>query len=221
MEIFLFWLVLSILVAIFANNRGKSGALYFLLSVLLSPLLGFLIALVSGDNSKMKCSNCGQKIDINAKVCPFCNEKMTFSVDNKRSSIQKINDSISKLVLNKELTSYTFEDLKNIAINNYEEKYRGEVSVNNDYLFSIKGKAGEFGVNYLQIESKEDKFVIEAYNNIDLLSKFEIKEENKIIKSESTNVDKLIELGKLYKDGLLTKEEFEEQKNLLKKENIK
>ena len=32
------------------------------------------------------------------------------------------------------------------------------------------------------------------------------------------NTDKLIELGKLYKDGLLTREEFEEQKNLLKKE---
>ena len=29
------------------------------------------------------------------------------------------------------------------------------------------------------------------------------------------NTDKLIELGKLYKDGLLTREEFEEQKNLL------
>lgn len=30
------------------------------------------------------------------------------------------------------------------------------------------------------------------------------------------STDKLIELGKMYKDGLLTKEEFEEQKNLLK-----
>ena len=41
-------------------------------------------------------------------------------------------------------------------------------------------------------------------------------DENNII--SSMNTDKLIELGKLYKDGLLTREEFEEQKNLLKKE---
>ena len=72
MELVLIWFVLSILVGVFANNRGKSGILYFLFSIILSPLLGFLIALISGDDSKKKCSNCGQKIDINAKVCPPC-----------------------------------------------------------------------------------------------------------------------------------------------------
>jgi hypothetical protein len=35
--------------------------------------------------------------------------------------------------------------------------------------------------------------------------------------NSSNNTDKLIELGKMYKEGLLTREEFEEQKNLLNK----
>ena len=41
MELVLIWFVLSILVGVFANNRGKSGILYFLFSIILSPLLGF------------------------------------------------------------------------------------------------------------------------------------------------------------------------------------
>lgn len=217
MEIFLFWLVLSILVAVFANNRGKSGILYFILAVLLSPLLGFLIALIAGDSTKQKCFNCGQKIDISAKVCPFCKADMNASISAKKDTkITKINESLSKLVLDKETITYTMNDLKRIVTENYDEKYRPEISVDNDSTFSIKGRAGEFALNYIQIESKENEFVIQAYNMI-IPSELEVK---KVFTKEninsSNNTDKLIELGKMYKDGLLTKEEFEEQKNLLK-----
>jgi hypothetical protein len=217
MDIFLLWLGLSILVAVFANSRGKSGILYFLLAVLLSPLLGFLIAFVTGDKTKKKCFNCGQNIDINAKVCPFCNIDMKDSNSIKKDSkIIKVNDSLSKLVLDKEATPYTMNDLKKIVKDNYDEKYRAEVSVDNDSLFSIKGRAGEFGTNYIQIESKENEFVIQSYNMI-IPSELEAKEAaiNENCISNISKVDKLIELGKLYKDGLLTKEEFEEQKNIL------
>ncbi len=221
MEIFLLWFVLSILVAVFANNRGKSGVLYFILSVILSPLISFLIALIAGDSSKKKCFNCGQKIDISAKVCPFCKVDMNTSINTKKDSkITKVNESLSKLVLDKESTSYTMNDLKKIVTENYDEKYRAEVSVDNDSTFSIKGRAGEFALNYIQIESKENEFVIQAYN-MDIPSELETKKEvNKTQannSSDTSSVDKLIELGKLYKEGLLTKEEFEEQKNLLNK----
>lgn len=218
MEIFLFWLVLSILVAVYANSKGKSGVLYFLLAVILSPLLGFLIALISGDSTKKKCSNCGQSIDISAKVCPFCKVDMNSSTKVKENSkIMKVNDSLNKLVLDKESTPYTMNDLKKIVIDNYDEKYRAEVSVDNNSLFSIKGRAGEFGLNYIQIESKENEFVIQSYN-MSIPSELEAKKvaikENS---NSNNNTDKLIELGKMYKEGLLTREEFEEQKNLLNK----
>lgn len=216
MEIFLLWLVLSILVAVFANNRGKSGILYFILSVILSPLLSFLIALIAGDSSKKKCFNCGQNIDISAKVCPFCKVDMNILSNTKKDSkIIKVNESLSKLVLDKETTAYTMNDLKKIVTKNYDDKYRAEVSVDNDSTFSIKGRAGEFGLNYIQIESKENEFVIQAYN-MNIPAEFEAK---KVAIKEninsSNNTDKLIELGKMFKDGLLTREEFEEQKNLL------
>lgn len=218
MEIFLFWLVLSILVAVYANGKGKSGILYFILAVVLSPLLVFLIALISGDDTKKKCSNCGQSIDISAKVCPFCKVDINSSSSIKKDSkITKVNDSLNKLVLDKEFTSYTLNDLKKIVTENYDEKYRPEISVDNDSVFSIKGRAGEFGLNYIQIESKENEFIIQAYN-MSIPSELEVKKvATKENINSSNNTDKLIELGKMFNDGLLTREEFEEQKNLLNK----
>lgn len=214
MEIFLLWLLLSVLVAVFANNRGKSGILYFVLSVILSPLISFLIALIAGDSSKKKCFNCGQSIHISANVCPFCKVDM----NKTNSRIIKVNESLSKLVLDKESTFYTMNDLRKIVKENYDEKYRPEISVDNDSTFSIKGRAGEFALNYIQIESKENEFVIQAYNMI-IPSELETKQSatNENSNSNFLKVDKIIELAKLHKEGLLTKEEFEEQKNLLNK----
>lgn len=217
MEIFLFWLVLSILVGVFANSRGRSGILYFFISIILSPLLGFLIALISGDATKMKCFNCGQKIDVSAKVCPFCKVDTNSSNSAKKDSkIIKVNESLSKLVLDKETTKYTMNDLKRMVTENYDEKYRAEISIDNDSIFSIKGRAGEFPINYIQIESKENEFVIQAYN-MNIPSEFETKQDttNENSNSNILKVDKILELAKLHKEGLLTKEEFEEQKNLL------
>lgn len=218
MEIFLLWLVLSILVAVFANSRGRSGILYFLISIILSPLLGFLVALISGDATRMKCFNCGQKIDISAKVCPFCKVDMNTSSSTKKDSkITKVNNSLKQRILDKESTSYTMNDLKKIVTENYDEKYRPEISVDNDSVFSIKGRAGEFALNYIQIESKENEFIIQAYN-MNIPSELEAKKVNtKENINSSNNTDKLIELGKMFNDGLLTREEFEEQKNLLNK----
>jgi hypothetical protein len=48
MELFFFWLIFAVLVGVFASKRGRSGFGYFILSVVLSPLIGFLIALVAG-----------------------------------------------------------------------------------------------------------------------------------------------------------------------------
>ncbi len=42
------WLLLSLLVAFGAKNRGRSFLGYFLLSFFLSPIIGFIILLVLG-----------------------------------------------------------------------------------------------------------------------------------------------------------------------------
>ncbi|SNS35406.1 hypothetical protein SAMN05216374_0947 [Tardiphaga sp. OK246] len=46
MEIFLVWLVFAVLVGVAASARGRSGLGWFILSVILSPLLGLLFVLV-------------------------------------------------------------------------------------------------------------------------------------------------------------------------------
>ena len=47
MEIVFFWLLFAGAVGIFAASRGRSGSGFFLLSVVLSPLLGFLIVMLT------------------------------------------------------------------------------------------------------------------------------------------------------------------------------
>jgi hypothetical protein len=46
MEILVFWLALAFVVAIAAGARGRSGAGWFVISVIFSPLIGLILVLV-------------------------------------------------------------------------------------------------------------------------------------------------------------------------------
>lgn len=72
MEIIIGWIVGSIIAGVIANNKGRSGIGFFLLSLVLSPLLGIIIALVlSPDHGQLE----RQQIDSGAsKRCPYCAE---------------------------------------------------------------------------------------------------------------------------------------------------
>jgi hypothetical protein len=43
MDLILIWIVLSIVAAVFAGSKGRSGFGWFLISCLLSPLIGLLL----------------------------------------------------------------------------------------------------------------------------------------------------------------------------------
>lgn len=88
MFMFLGWLILAILVGVYANTKGRSGLGFFLLAVVFSPLIGFIIALVispvkgvieanaiqSGDMKK--CPDCAELVKAEAKICKHCRAEL-------------------------------------------------------------------------------------------------------------------------------------------------
>jgi hypothetical protein len=82
MEIFFGWLILSILVGVYASNRGHSGFGMFLVAVLLSPLIGFLIEAVRAPNVAAKEA---EQVQSGAmKKCPACAELGAWAAESFR-----------------------------------------------------------------------------------------------------------------------------------------
>ena len=49
-SIIFWWIILAILVGVYAGKQGRSGIGYFFLAVLLSPIIAFVILLIAGEN---------------------------------------------------------------------------------------------------------------------------------------------------------------------------
>ena len=85
MLIFIVWLVLCGAAAAYASSKGRSGVGIFFLSFFLSPLVGFIVALVMEPNQQKiavakgmkKCPECAQFVQRDAKTCPFCKKDLT------------------------------------------------------------------------------------------------------------------------------------------------
>ncbi|MPM60000.1 hypothetical protein SDC9_106846 [bioreactor metagenome] len=77
MELFLGWLVLSVLVGVWASKKGRSGFGAFLIACLLSPLIGAIIValMAPGGVAAMPKDEFGNPITPETHVkCPDCRE---------------------------------------------------------------------------------------------------------------------------------------------------
>lgn len=72
MEILLIWMVLAVIVGLIAPAKDRSGFGWFLLAVVLSPLIAGLLLLVVGDSRTARCPHCAERIKATARICPHC-----------------------------------------------------------------------------------------------------------------------------------------------------
>lgn len=72
MEWMLLWLMLSFVPAGLAGRKGYSVVIYFILSMIFSPLIGFLVILFAEDRTRTPCPFCRERINPEATRCPKC-----------------------------------------------------------------------------------------------------------------------------------------------------
>ena len=75
-ELFFFWLIGSVVVSIVASSKGRFGFGYFLLSVLISPLIaGFMVLAMPNLNAQTVVASAEEKATPETHVrCPDCRE---------------------------------------------------------------------------------------------------------------------------------------------------
>lgn len=72
MEVFVVWFVLALLCGMYAQSKGRSGFGFFLLAVILSPLIGFIAAAIASPKTaaiESKAMASGEQVQ-----CPYCFE---------------------------------------------------------------------------------------------------------------------------------------------------
>jgi hypothetical protein len=93
-EIFFFWFIFAIVVGVVASSRGRSGFGWFLLAMVISPLLGIiLVALLPSlkdapnSDTHAKCAMCAEPILKEAIKCKHCGHVHTQSAaDTERAA---------------------------------------------------------------------------------------------------------------------------------------
>lgn len=84
MELVVAWIFLSAIVGFMASSHNRKGLWYFLLSLVLSPLIGLIILLLAGKKKNeptpethVKCPDCRELVLKEARKCKHCGCQLT------------------------------------------------------------------------------------------------------------------------------------------------
>jgi hypothetical protein len=78
-----FWVLVSGGIGYLASQRGRSWFGYTAVSLVLSPILGYVILVMttSGEAGRVKCPACAELIRPDASVCRFCRAEIRHNSD--------------------------------------------------------------------------------------------------------------------------------------------
>lgn len=213
------YILLAILVGVFASKKGRSGIGFTFLSLLLSPLIGLLIALIvspieenivsKGDLKK--CPKCKELIRVDASICKHCGSSL--KEKEKKLPSREIKTSFENDTHYIDIYNYEdddFETTKKELLNQYGSQGYSLVSIDTAKRWKLKNP--DYARTYIQVTEKDDLIKVEAYNTQEPPRIFG---QNNNTKKSSNNTERLIELSRLLEKNLITKEEFEKSKKEL------
>ena len=134
--VIIIWLIIPLLIAKAAKERGRSFGGFLFLSILFSPIIGGLVLLLMGRNEdevkRMKlesgtsknCPYCANVIDSNARICMFCHKELNnfllnFSSNQNNTKEDKRN-RLEKILQNIDV-DINIKTFQNYIVNNPEE----------------------------------------------------------------------------------------------------
>ena len=96
MLFFTIWILCTAFVAFIGTMLNHKAWKLFLISLVLSPPVGLIVILFSGNNGK-QCPKCAEKVKLEALLCKHCGHD--FSIVTEEQRLKKLEDESGKLKL--------------------------------------------------------------------------------------------------------------------------
>lgn len=191
MEIFLFWLIFSFVVGFIGSSRKIGFAGAFFASLLLSPLIGLIITLVSKNKEeeeykkKILKVQSEQKVTLEKLAKTKASNKVTISITDELQKLKDLKDS-------EVITHEEFKELKKRIINNSSEESKTEAKRNKN-IASEEMKSKEAIAKRLKLlrsRLKDDELIVLVKGNKQprIIPKVRFEIEKKIGMSEDYTI---------------------------------